>query len=145
MLPRVLRVSRAKAIAKTALALQRTRPGTKIQKGGANNANNTPIYNPKLSSQQQSLEGRASKLLGKAGAAHVRRQESTQTPKMDIRPVVKTPEHIVMEGYRASASSGKPRDLKFNKVGKKKQGKPTNRGSKRGSEWKKKNLGKSVS
>lgn len=138
MLPRVLRVVRAKAMAKTALASQRATPKPqRPQPGGSSNPNNQAIYNPKMSAQQQSLQGRASKLLGKAGAAQFNKRENEGKPPRPGMEGLKTPEHVVMEGYRASAKNGKPKDLKFGKGGKKAQGKPGGRSSKRGGDWKK--------
>jgi nucleolar protein 12 len=48
------------------------------------------------------------------------------------------PEHFVLEGKRASAKDGRPKDLKFGKKAKKKGGKPTNRGTRRAAEWRNK-------
>jgi len=137
MLPRILRVTRAKALKKTALASQSTRP--KIV--GTGNPNREKIYNPKITPQTQSLQGRASKLLGKAGAAQLKRQgldRSKGAPQgaKSIEGIAKTPEAIIFEGHRATASSGKPKDLKLG-AKKKKGGKPVNRSSKRGNAWKK--------
>jgi nucleolar protein 12 len=148
MLPRVLRVVRAKAIKKTALALQAARPDSK----GIKNANKTQIYNPKVSSQVSSLQGRAGKLLGRAGAARIKKSEGSGANEVAIgakyqgkngsvvglHGIAKTPESIVFEGYRASAKSGKPKDLKLGGKGSgKSKGKPRTRSSKRASEWKK--------
>jgi nucleolar protein 12 len=146
MLPRILRVVRAKAVKKTALASQSARADSKNTK----NPNKSQIYNPKLSSQVSSLQGRAGKLLGKAGAAQFRKGEGSgangttmgkigagATGKV-IEGIAKTPESIVFEGYRASAKSGKPAGLKMGgKGGGKKNGKPRTRSSKRASDWKK--------
>lgn len=140
MLPRILRVVRAKAVRKTALASQVSRSA---KPGG--NPNKDRIYNPKLSSQVSSLQGRAGKLLGRAGAAQFKKKEGSgaNTTEMGkrgerskIEGIAKTPEAIVFEGYRASAKSGKPRDLKMGGGGKKKT-KPRPKISKRSSEWKK--------
>lgn len=151
MLPRILRVVRAKAVRKTALASQNSRPDPR----NASNANKERIYNPKMSSQASSLQGRAGKLLGRAGAAQFKKRESsasgangmTMGKRGDgqrsssgggIAGIAKTPENVVFEGYRASAKSGKPKDLKMgNGGGGKKKGKPRTRSSKRASEWKK--------
>jgi nucleolar protein 12 len=113
-------------------------------------------YSPKVTSEVSSFKGRASKLLGKAGAAQFksgangtvigRRGEGAKEQKGSERReggkaaagVMRTPESIVFEGYRASAKSGKPRDLKLGGAGGgKKKGKPRTRGAKRASEWKK--------
>ena len=139
MLPRNLRVVRAKAVRKTALASQHTqskfskRPSSKPQ-----------IYNPKTSSEEASLHGRAGKLLGRAGAAQFKKGKVTGANQMvmgkrgdgakSIEGIAKTPESIVFEGYRASSKNGKPKDLKMG--GKGKKGKPTGRAAKRTSAWK---------
>lgn len=139
MLPRVLRVTRAKAMKKTANAQKREaapRPTVK----GANNPNNVVIYNPKMSSQQQSLQGRASKMLGRAGAAQFGKREEKTNGKADRKVAdtgIKGPEAFIFEGYRASAKSGKPKDLKLGGKNVKGKGKPKTRSSKRGTEWKK--------
>jgi len=147
MLPRVLRVVRAKAVRKTALASQNSHPDSKR----ASNSNKERIYNPKVSSQVSSLQGRAGKLLGRAGAALLKKREGSGANSMamgkrgdgqkggnGIEGIAKTPESIVFEGYRASAKSGRPKDLKMGGGGGgKKKGKPRTRSSKRGTEWKK--------
>ncbi|KFZ03379.1 hypothetical protein V502_10993 [Pseudogymnoascus sp. VKM F-4520 (FW-2644)] len=143
MLPRVLRVTRAKAMKKTANAQKREaapRPTIK----GSNNPNNVVIYNPKMSAQQQSLQGRAGKLLGRAGAAQFRkREESGKTQERDggrgqaLAAGIKGPEAFIFEGYRASSNSGKPKDLKLGGKNVKGKGKPKTRSSQRASDWKK--------
>jgi len=155
MLPRVLRVVRAKAVRKTALASasrsgpqKNPRPGQK-QLGG---------YNPRVAPEVSSLKGRASKLLGKAAAAQFKsgandttigkRGEGEKERRIGAgsrsevakggNGVMKTPESIVFEGYRASAKSGKPKDLKMGGGGGgKKKGKPRTRGANRATAWKK--------
>jgi nucleolar protein 12 len=142
MLPRVLRVTRAKAVKKTALASQHTRSSARSLVNGASNPNRERIYNPRVSGQRQSLQGRAGKLLGRAGAARFREGGSKGFEKQlnkKIEGIVKTPENIIFEGYRASPKSGRPKDLKLGgSGGGKKKGKPRTRSSKRASEWKKK-------
>jgi len=142
MLPRVLRVTRAKAIKKTALTSQHTHPSKRPFPNGSGNPNRERIYNPKVSGKHQSLQGRAAKLLGKAGAA--RFKGGNNTARKETRPrkrsegIMKTPESIVFEGYRASQKAGKPKDLKLGgSGGGKKKGKPRTRSSKRASDWKK--------
>jgi nucleolar protein 12 len=134
MLPRILRVVRAKAVRKTALASasrSAARPGGKDR-----------VYNPKMPAEQSSLQGRAGKLLGRAGAAQFKKGRGSGTNEMvlgkrgdgksGIEGIAKTPEKIVFEGYRAT-SGNKP-----NLGGKKKKSsKPVNRGAKRASAWKK--------
>jgi nucleolar protein 12 len=151
MLPRILRVVRAKAVRKTALASQASRSSLKDDRGAPKDR----IYNPKVSSQLSSLEGRAGKLLGRAGAAQFKKREgsganTTELGKRGkgeksevggqsrIEGIAKTPETIVFEGFRASSKAGKPRDLKMGRgAGGKKKAKPKTRSSKRGTEWKK--------
>lgn len=100
-----------------------------------------------MTSQEASLQGRAGKLLGRAGAAQFRKRDSMESKQRDRASHprtekvgmegMKTPEAIVFEGHRASANSGKPRDLKMGGAGGKKKGKPRTRSSNRASEWKK--------
>ncbi len=142
MLPRVLRVTRAKAVKKTALASQQSRPGSRPLLNGSSNPNCERIYNPKMSSQQLSLQGRASKLLGRAGAAQFKKRDGAKDhgphPAKGSEGIAKTPESIIFEGYRASPRSGKPKDLKLGgSGGGRKKGKPRTRSRKRSSEWKK--------
>ncbi|KAH7026466.1 uncharacterized protein B0I36DRAFT_366025 [Microdochium trichocladiopsis] len=147
MLPRALRVSRAKNPRNTALAVERT---VKAKLGGgagggpsdAKQSGSTK-YQHKATPEQQSQAGRAGRLLGRSGAAkaaaelkgkkltksmprHESRSAAAGAPgfvKTDglVRPI-KTPEQIVFEGRRASSKDGKPRDLKIGKAGKKKSG-----------------------
>jgi nucleolar protein 12 len=148
MLPRVLRVTRAKAIKKTALASQSARPNSKNPK----TANKSQIYNPKLSSEVSSLQGRAGKLLGRAGAAQLRKREGSGANGMamgkrgdgkkdesrgkPIQGIARTPENIVFEGFRANSKS-KPIGLKLGGkgIGKKGKGKPKSKSSTRAAAW----------
>ena len=148
MLPRVLRVTRAKAIKKTALASQHTHPSKRSFPNGSSNPSRERIYNPKISGQHQSLQGRVAKLLGRAGAARFKGASDTAGEETQARKrsedIIKTPESIVFEGYRASQKSGKPKDLKLGgSGGGKKKGKPRTRSSKRASDWRK-NGGKKI-
>ncbi|OBT78996.1 hypothetical protein VF21_02447 [Pseudogymnoascus sp. 05NY08] len=143
MLPRVLRVTRAKAMKKTANAQKReSAPRPTIK--GSNNPNNVVIYNPKMSAQQQSLQGRAGKLLGRAGAAQFRKREEGGKSQeraggvgQAVAAGIKGPEAFIFEGYRASSNSGKPKDLKLGGKNVKGKGKPKTRSSQRASDWKK--------
>jgi nucleolar protein 12 len=150
MLPRILRVTRARAVKKTALASQSARSNSKTPK----TSNKSQIYNPKLSSEVSSLQGRASKLLGRAGAAQFKKSEGSAANNMAIGKrgdgkksgfggktidgIARTPESIVFEGFRANSKS-KPSGLKLGGKGsgKKGKGKPMTRSSMRGSAWKK--------
>ncbi|KAI0007073.1 hypothetical protein F4779DRAFT_593551 [Xylariaceae sp. FL0662B] len=147
MLPRALRVSRAKDPRKTALAVERTTKAKLANAGAGENKLKSTKYKPKVTPEQQSQAGRASRLLGKAGGARQRRglkgegrrprERREGAPDGDM----KTPEQIVFEGRRASAKDGKPRDLKFGKMKGKKgvvKTKPKSRGAKRAAEWRKK-------
>ena len=130
MLPRILRVTRAKDPKKTA---SYSKPGKGFDKD-ARSAKEHRGYTPKVSSQNQSLLGRAGKLLGRAGAAQFSSAGKDRGPKKKITGIAKTPEDIVFEGYRASSKQGKG-TLKLDGSGKK-QGKPRTRSSKRGTAFK---------
>ncbi|KAH8675424.1 hypothetical protein BX600DRAFT_452638 [Xylariales sp. PMI_506] len=160
MLPRILRVSRAKDPRKTALAVERSTKA-KLEASGLVGQAGKPKstkYKHKATPEQQSLAGRASRLLGRAGAARQQR-ELKGKPRRDHRggkeeggdgqamlATIKTPEQIVFEGRRASSKDGKPKDLKFkqgkgSKGGKKGGhggGAPKGRGARRAAEWRKK-------
>ncbi|KAK8229478.1 hypothetical protein HDK77DRAFT_500815 [Phyllosticta capitalensis] len=150
MLPRKLRVTRAKPFKRSKQQQQSsssTRPATGSSRG---------VYNPKISAEQKSLQGRAAKLLGKAGAAKLNKnpnltelgESKRKSGGGDSKDAAalpggagafKTPEAFVFEGYRASAKQGKT-GLKLGgakKGGKSKGGKPASRGSKRAAAWKK--------
>lgn len=115
MLPRRLRVSRAKAMKRNA------KPGSGRPEKKANPAQG---YRRKVAPEEASYLGRIGKLMGKAAAA--RAKDGGQP----IRP----PESFVFEGHRASAKQGKS-GLKLGKGGKKK-GKPTTRSARRGTAFK---------
>lgn len=126
MLPRKLRVSRAKAIKRnTKPSLDSTRARAQIAAGPRGKGG----YVPKITPQQQSQLGRANRLLGHHAAARM------QSGKAKGVQGVRDPESFVFEGHRASASASA-------KVQKKK-GKPTTRSSKRGSAWKAKEISRS--
>lgn len=131
MLPRVLRVVRAKPLKNTALAQAAVKQNRK-QNARIPDKNN--IYNPKVSSEAASLKGRAGKLLGKAGASKLKSSGANDTPMgtRGIEGIAKTPEKIIFEGHRATMKSGKP-----NMNGKKGGGKPKTKGAKRAATWKK--------
>lgn len=97
-----------------------------------------------MPAEQSSLQGRAGKLLGRAGAAQFKKGKGSGANDMVLGKrgegnpsgvdwVMKTPEKVIFEGYRAT-SANKP---KFGGKGKKSSGKPANRGAKRASAWKK--------
>jgi len=85
------------------------------------------IYNPKADPRKQSMQGRAGKLLGKAGAAQARHFNNSN-------PGIKPMESFVFEGHRASAHHGKS-GQKSGRKGKKAT-KPANRSSRRAAAWK---------
>ena len=130
MLPRILRVTRAKDPKKTA---SYSKPGQSFNRD-ARPAKENRGYIPKVSSQAQSLLGRAGKLLGRAGAAQFNNPDKVEGPNQRINGIAKTPEDIVFEGYRASSKQGKG-TLKLGGL-RKKQGKPRTRSSKRGAAFK---------
>jgi nucleolar protein 12 len=72
-------------------------------------------------------------MLGRAGAAHVKRDEGAFVARPEAMKGMKGPEKFVFEGYRASSKQG-TNGLKLG--GGKKGGKPRNRSAKRGSAWK---------
>ena len=98
MLLRILRVTRAKNTKNTISG--RERPLSR-------NAESTKSR-PKNPSQDQSLTGRAHKLLGRAGAAKLRTKGGQhESSSKTVKGVAKSPESIVFEGFRASSSQRK--------------------------------------
>ncbi|KAJ4137782.1 Nucleolar protein 12 [Fusarium equiseti] len=139
MLPRKLRVTRAKDPRKTALAQERA----KGKHMAGNGATKSTKYKHKATPEEQSMAGRTGKLLGRSAAVQQRykKRPSTHGGAQEAEPPtagIKGPEHFVFEGRRASAKDGTPKDLKLGKKGKGKgKGRPQNHGSKRAAEWKK--------
>ncbi|OCL11933.1 hypothetical protein AOQ84DRAFT_335121 [Glonium stellatum] len=126
LLPRKLRVVRAKGI----------KCNTKQSPSSSARPNSKSVYNPKVSPQERSMRGRASKLLGRAGAAQVRHgQRSFSKPGYPGSTSLKAPEAFVFEGHRASSKQGTS-GLKLGGSGRKKGTKPKTRSSKRGAAWK---------
>ncbi|KAF2766548.1 hypothetical protein EJ03DRAFT_330047 [Teratosphaeria nubilosa] len=121
MLPRKLRVDRAKAMKKNA------KPGS--GRPGAPKPSGTG-YNRKITGEEASQMGRAGKLYGRAAASQMR---GTRPQKAPLGNGIRKPEDFVFEGHRASSKSGKA-GLKLG--GKKKGGKPTSRSAKRGAAFK---------
>ena len=91
MLPRKLRVTRAKKLSKTAL---RSEKNTRLKKAGPGTSR---------TQEESSLTGRAQRLFGRAGAAQKR--EKRQKP--DAVQTIKKPEAFVFEGHRAKAATDK--------------------------------------
>lgn len=118
MLPRKLRVSRAKAVKRN------VKPGSNTARAPTH-TKAKGIYNPKVSAQESSQMGRAGKLMGRAAAAQLRSGDGS---------AIRAPESFIFEGHRASSKQGK-QGLKLGGA-KKKSGKPTTRSSKRGAAWK---------
>lgn len=131
LLPRKLRVVRAKKPTK--------------QPARVNEARSKPSSNGKP--EDQSLRGRAKKLLGRAGAATmgsetgIKRQagggpNSSGANSMGLGAAgIKNPEAFVFEGHRASSTQGN-RGLRLGGKGGKKKGKPKTRSANRGAAWK---------
>lgn len=147
MLPRTLRVNRCKAPHKTARAMEKkTFEKVAALKASAKPKKGTK-YVPKLTAEQQTMAGRAEKLLGHSAAAKARiggksgkdrrqrdrgqgsRPERPGRPGKDKKEAsagagFKTPEAVIFEGRRASARDAKPKDLRMKKGKKKFPGKP---------------------
>ena len=129
MLPRVLRVSRAKrSLANGSRSSQaHSKKGVFFSPAG--------IYQPKLSSEFMSLSGRAPKLLGSAGAANLRKfQGAGSRPSMVGANGSGPAERVVFEGHRASSKQSQG-TMRLGGSGKK-QGKPRTRSSRRGAAFK---------
>ncbi|KAL2125276.1 hypothetical protein VTJ04DRAFT_1641 [Mycothermus thermophilus] len=152
MLPRELRVTRCKAPHKTARAMEArlNRSAPDPSPRGKKRKRSESSYVPKPSAELQTLAGRASKLLGRFGAAKLAEQlpgvEVEGAPKKkkhqkdkdgktgspgkakvvakELQNGIKGPEQFVFEGRRASAKDGKPKDLKFKVKNKKKKKDP---------------------
>ena len=110
MLPRVLRVTRAK---NTRIVDNRREKLFSRNAGPTNNK-------PKIPSRVQSLTGRAHKLLGRAGAAKLK---ATKGQHGYSAKSAMSSEPIVFEGFRASSSQGKG----VLRTARRKHGKPSNR------------------
>ncbi|GAB1741980.1 hypothetical protein NU219Hw_g7378t1 [Hortaea werneckii] len=145
MLPRKLRVSRAKAQKRNAKPGS-GRPGSNKtqEKGGLG-------YKRKISGEEASQMGRAGKLYGRAAAAKMKKpgkgpsserraSENGLREGKKLGEGILAPESFVFEGHRASSKAGKPL-MKFGSAGKKKGpaaagAKPSNRSAKRGAAFK---------
>ncbi|KAL8720680.1 MAG: hypothetical protein Q9225_002509 [Loekoesia sp. 1 TL-2023] len=130
LLPRILRVTRAKKMTKTSTR----KPQHSSKADGARSAASEAKYVPKMDPIAQSLSGRAGKLFGRAGAAHLQGRLGLSDKQFPKAPRdAKASEQIVFEGYRASSKQG--RGPKLGGSGKK-QGKPRTRSSRRGAAFK---------
>lgn len=143
MLPRKLRVSRAKAQKRNAKPGS-GRPGANAKPAAASG------YKRKVTEEELAQMGRQGKLLGKAGAAAaVKNQQKAgngreNSNNSNNRPALaglKRPEAFVFEGHRASSKQGN-QGLKLGGKGggaggkKKQQGKPTDRSARRAAAYK---------
>ncbi|KAL9128807.1 MAG: hypothetical protein Q9217_002588 [Psora testacea] len=118
MIPREIRVVRAKKPKNSML-------GDKIHRSLNNHGSKSVRHKSKASPALQSLSGRANKLLARAAAAQLKGKDSE-----DKNGAHRIRESVVFEGHRASHSASK-------KGGQgKKLGKPQNRSSRRGAEFK---------
>ncbi|KAK5681253.1 Nucleolar protein 12 [Elasticomyces elasticus] len=140
MLPRKLRVTRAKAVKRNA------KPGSGRP---TNRAPNATGYQRKVTGEERSQAGRAGKLFGRAGAAKMRkpgrgdpmhRADNPNNTKLGDgttrADTFKRPEDFVFEGHRATSKSGKTGLKLGGKPKGAKKGKPTTRSAKRGSTFK---------
>ncbi|KAL7927505.1 hypothetical protein ACQKWADRAFT_276966 [Trichoderma austrokoningii] len=141
MLPRALRVTRAKDPRKTALAVERA----KSKADNAEGASRSTKYKPKATPEEQAAAGRTRKLLGRSAAAKQRFGGKKKSFSSAVRDVgagggeIKTPERIIFEGRRASQKDGLPKDLKLGKKNKKgKSARPQHRGARRAAAWQQK-------
>lgn len=103
MLPRKLRVSRAKAPKRNA------KPGS--GRPGMGRPTSKSGYQRKITAEEASKMGRAGKLLGRAGAAQSRRAGGAPAtrPKQAgpaLGDGIKNPENFIFEGHRASVKQG---------------------------------------
>lgn len=129
MLPRVLRVSRAKRSLANASRTSQAHPKKSVV------SRPSGIYQPKLSSKSMSLSGRAQKLLGRAGAAKLRKLHGASTLSNELGDNALMPaKRVVFEGHRASSKQSQG-IMNLGGSGKK-QGKPRTRSSRRGAAFK---------
>lgn len=122
MLPRKLRVTRAKAV-KRNVKPNSGRPTTRQSGVG---------YQRKITGEEASKIGRTGKLFGRAAAAKVKRDSRSAGSSGDGRPQlsngIQKPESFVFEGHRATSKSGKS-GLKLGGGGRKKKSGVTGRSS----------------
>jgi nucleolar protein 12 len=130
MLPRILRVSRAKRFLSNASRTKNNHPKSPAVTGTSG------IYQPKLSSKSMSLSGRAKKLLGNAGAAQLSMSQRVRGSPRELDAGTSIPAtKVVFEGHRASSKQDRG-VLKLGGSGKKGGGKPRTRSSRRGAAFK---------
>ncbi|KAL8655680.1 MAG: hypothetical protein Q9210_000743 [Variospora velana] len=130
LLPRLLRVTRAKKMTRT--ATQNLRHGSV---GQATSTSSKARYAPRVDPVAHSMSGRAAKLFGRAGAAHLKGRGGPEGAPLMKGPggVPRAPGQIIFEGYRASSKHSRG-----TKAGgsEKKRGKPQTRSGRRGAEFK---------
>ncbi|KAL2758827.1 hypothetical protein ACRALDRAFT_1080493 [Sodiomyces alcalophilus JCM 7366] len=122
LLPRTLRVTRAKALHKTALAQQRAKNKAAAATKPEGEKKSTK-YQPKVTPEEMSMAGRAAKLLGKSGALRGKGSSGKDRSGKREKParangsgvVPKTPEQVIFEGKRASEKDGRPSDIRLGK------------------------------
>lgn len=95
-----------------------------------NSSKRSPTSSGLMNPREQSMRGRASKLLGQAAVAKLKSHSRVSPPTTSIKPI----EAFAFEGYRASSKQGKA-GLKLGRSGKRKD-KPKSRSSRRGAAWK---------
>jgi len=111
LLPRKIRVVRAKSMKRNSSKRPRTSSG---------------VMDPR----EQSMQGRAGKLLGRAASVKLKKREPKSSPPTSMKP----PEAFTFEGFRASSKQGMV-GLKLSGSGKRKE-KSRSRSSRRGAAWK---------
>lgn len=157
MLPRLLRVVRAKSVQNQKPnhnlqnhQLHAQKKKTRLPSNPTATAANDVNYTPKLSSEVASLLGRANKLLGRAGAAQLRNLgnrnavpsiNSGKKKGQKSKREEEEKSQVIFEGHRASSSSssvrkevGKHRPSGV--LGRKKKGKPQGRSTVRAAAFK---------
>ena len=128
LLPRALRVIRAKKMNKTA----RHKSNDSKHMDACTRNLTDGIYRAKPSTDMMSLKGRSSRLLGRAASAQLRSSDRKDSSSSIKR--TKTPQKVVFEGHRASSTPGK--GLLGNSGLGRKRGKPKTRSSRRGAAFK---------
>ncbi|KAI4115088.1 MAG: hypothetical protein LQ345_004253 [Seirophora villosa] len=130
LLPRLLRVTRAKKM--TRAATRNPGPGGV---GQATSTSSKARYAPRVDPVARSMSGRAAKLFGRAAAAHLKDKGGPYRAPVikGSGGVSKAPEQVIFEGHRASSKFSRG-----TKAGgsEKKRGKPQTRSGRRGAEFK---------
>ncbi|KHO00132.1 nucleolar protein 12 [Metarhizium album ARSEF 1941] len=122
MLPRKLRVTRAKDPRKTARTQERAQAKAVAAHSKARNTK----YTPKMTPEQQAAAGRVNRLLGRAGAFLHRKKSGSSGANGTSK------QKVVFEGNRASSKDGRHKDLKLGRRGK---GRPKSRAASRAAQW----------